>query len=73
MARNVKMITEESMRMLKSEGCANGNSQFEQGHLKKGRYIMASLRNIVREYCDEIADGICWIAVWKEGRSWNIE
>ena len=49
------------------------SGQLEQGHLKKGRYIMASLRNIVREYRDEIADGICWIAVWKEGRSWNIE
>lgn len=32
---------------------------------------MASLRNIVRDYRDEIRDGIAWVVVYKEGRSWN--
>lgn len=32
---------------------------------------MASLREIAREYKDEIMDGIAWVAIWKTGRSWN--
>ena len=32
---------------------------------------MASLKNIVREFRDEIRDGIAWVVVYKEGRSWN--
>ena len=34
---------------------------------------MASLINCARSIREEAADGICWIALWKEGRSWNIE
>lgn len=32
---------------------------------------MAGLREIVKEYRDEIMDGIAWVAIWKTGRSWN--
>ena len=32
---------------------------------------MATLREIAKEYKDEIMDGIAWIAIWKTGRSWN--
>ncbi len=34
---------------------------------------MASLRNCARFIREEAADGICWIALWKEGRSWNVD
>ena len=34
---------------------------------------MASLKEIAREYRDEIMDGIAWVAFWKQGRSWNAE
>lgn len=34
---------------------------------------MAALREMVRWYNDEIQDGICWVAVWKRGRSWDAE
>lgn len=34
---------------------------------------MASLRDIVREYRDEIMAGIAWVAIWKTGRSWNAQ
>lgn len=34
---------------------------------------MASLRNCARSIREEAADGICWIVLWKEGRSWNVE
>ena len=34
---------------------------------------MASLRNCARSIREEAADGICWIALWKEGRSWNVD
>lgn len=30
---------------------------------------MASLRKCARYVQEEAADGICWIALWKEGRS----
>ena len=32
---------------------------------------MAALNKIAREYADEIRDGIAWVIVWKEGRSWD--
>lgn len=34
---------------------------------------MASLRDCARSIREEAADGIQWIVLWKEGRSWNIE
>ena len=34
---------------------------------------MASLRDCARSVREEAADGICWIALWREGRSWNAE
>ena len=34
---------------------------------------MASLRNTVKEYQDELRDGIAWVAFWREGRSWNAD
>ena len=32
---------------------------------------MASLRDTVKQYREELRDGIAWIAFWREGRSWN--
>ncbi len=32
---------------------------------------MAGIREIAREYRDEIMDGIAWVAIWKTGRAWN--
>ena len=32
---------------------------------------MASLRYIVKQYQEELRDGIAWIAFWRVGRSWN--
>lgn len=34
---------------------------------------MASLRDTVKNYQDELRDGIAWVAFWKKGRSWNAE
>lgn len=34
---------------------------------------MASLRDTVKDYQDELRDGIAWMAFWKQGRSWNAE
>ena len=34
---------------------------------------MASLRNTVKDYQDELRDGIAWVAFWREGRSWNAD
>ena len=34
---------------------------------------MASLRDTVKDYQEELRDGIAWVAFWKEGRSWNAE
>ena len=34
---------------------------------------MASLRDIVKDYQDELRTGIVWVAFWKEGRSWNAD
>ena len=32
---------------------------------------MASLRDAVKDYQDELRAGIAWVAFWREGRSWN--
>ena len=32
---------------------------------------MATLRDAVRDYQDELRAGIAWVAFWREGRSWN--
>lgn len=32
---------------------------------------MAGIRQIARDYKDEIMDGIAWVAIWKTGRAWN--
>ena len=34
---------------------------------------MASLQDTVKQYQEELRDGIAWIAFWREGRSWNGE
>ncbi|MCJ7855341.1 YodL domain-containing protein [Lachnospiraceae bacterium NSJ-143] len=34
---------------------------------------MASLRDTVKQYQEELRDGIAWVAFWREGRSWNAE
>ena len=34
---------------------------------------MASLRDTVKDYQEELRDGLAWVAFWKEGRSWNAE
>lgn len=34
---------------------------------------MASLRDLARQYITEAAGGICWFALWKKNRSWEIE
>ena len=34
---------------------------------------MANLRDTVKQYQEELRDGIAWIAFWREGRSWNGE
>ena len=34
---------------------------------------MASLRDIVSEYQDDLRNGIAWLAFWREGRSWQAE
>ena len=34
---------------------------------------MASLRDTVREYLDDLRSGIAWLAFWREGRSWHGE
>lgn len=31
---------------------------------------MASIRAIATEFNNDIQDGICWVAIWKNGRSW---
>lgn len=42
-----------------------------------GEYIerigraMAGIREIARQYRDEIMYRIAWVAIWKVGRSWN--
>lgn len=34
---------------------------------------MASLKQIVKTYRDEIVNGIAWVAIYKEGRSWKAD
>lgn len=34
---------------------------------------MAALKELCRYRKDEIEDGIAWVAIWKKGRSWNME
>ena len=34
---------------------------------------MASLRDLARKNIMEAADGVCWFALWKKNRSWEIE
>ena len=34
---------------------------------------MASIRQIAADVFDTARDGIGWIALWKEGRGWNVE
>ena len=34
---------------------------------------MASLRDTVKDYQEELRDGIAWVTFWKTGRSWNAE
>ena len=34
---------------------------------------MTTLRDTVKDYQDELRDGIAWVAFWKQGRSWNAE
>ena len=34
---------------------------------------MASLRDTVKDYQDELRDGIAWVAFWKQVSSWNAE
>lgn len=34
---------------------------------------MASLRDTVKNYQNELRDGIAWVAFWREGRSWNAQ
>ena len=34
---------------------------------------MASLRDTVKEYQDDLRSGIAWLAFWREGRSWHGE
>ena len=34
---------------------------------------MASLRDMVSEYQDDLRNGIAWLAFWREGRSWQSE
>ena len=34
---------------------------------------MASLRDTVKQYQEELRDGIAWVVFWREGRSWNGE
>lgn len=34
---------------------------------------MASLREAARYILDDAKDGICWLAIWKTGKSWHSE
>ena len=34
---------------------------------------MASLRDLARENISDAAFGVCWFAIWKNGRKWNME
>ena len=32
---------------------------------------MASLREAVKDFQDELRDGMAWVVFWREGRSWQ--
>lgn len=34
---------------------------------------MAALKDVCKAYKGEIEDGCCWVAIWREGRSWHGE
>lgn len=34
---------------------------------------MATLRELAREHITEASDAVCWFALWKTGRTWNME
>ncbi len=34
---------------------------------------MAALKEVCKYYKGDIEDGCCWVAIWKEGRSWRGE
>ena len=34
---------------------------------------MATLRELAQANIVEASDGICWFAIWKTGRAWNME
>lgn len=34
---------------------------------------MASLKEVIRENRNEIVEGMAWVVIWKNGRSWNCE
>lgn len=40
---------------------------------QKGRNTMAALKEVCRYYKDDIENGIAWVAIWRNGRSWNAE
>ena len=42
-------------------------------HFSERRLPMASLRDMVSEYQDDLRNGIAWLAFWREGRSWQAE
>ncbi len=40
---------------------------------EKGRNVMAALKEVCRRNKYEIECGIAWVAIWRDGRSWNAE
>ena len=48
-------------------------SCFSYAIFQKGGLPMASLRDMVSEYQDDLRNGIAWLAFWREGRSWQAE
>ncbi len=34
---------------------------------------MTEIYTIVKEWVNELRDGIAWLIVWKTGRSWNTQ
>ena len=43
-------------------------SCFSYAIFQKGGLPMASLRDMVSEYQDDLRNGIAWLAFWREGR-----
>lgn len=48
-------------------------SCFSYAIFQKGGLPMASLRDMVSEYQDDLRNGIAWLAFWREGRRWQAE